>query len=100
MDNEIPEGRDRATKLLEKIADNTKTRCPGLLSRPPELIQWAQTPLSPEAVESLFSRDYPGHRCDVADAPDPIDISEPENSIAIVDTSARPPAGKRPSSFP
>ena len=57
VDNEIKAGRDRATKRTAKIADDTKAWNPDLLSRPHELIQWAQTPLAPEAAASLFSRD-------------------------------------------
>ena len=57
VDNEITAGRDRATKRLAKIAEDTKARNPGLASRFDELVQWAATPLAPDLVESLFSRD-------------------------------------------
>ena len=57
VDNEITAGRVRATKRTAKISEGTKTRRPDMLSRFTELIQWAQTPLAPEAAESLFSRD-------------------------------------------
>ena len=57
VDNEIAAGRDRATKRLAKIAEDTKARNPGLISRFDELVQWAATPLAPDLAESLFSRD-------------------------------------------
>ena len=56
VDNEITAGRDRATMRMAKIAKDTKARNPGLISRFDELVQWAATPLAPDVVDSLFSR--------------------------------------------
>ena len=54
VDNAITAGRDRAARRVRRLSDATKARYPDLESRPPDLVDWAKTPLSREQVDALI----------------------------------------------
>ena len=56
MDNQITAGRERGALRIEKLAAETKARYPNLLEEYSDLVEWAKTPIGPEALAALFGR--------------------------------------------